>query len=1060
MSIQVTTAPGALVALGIGAGDVASIISLGQRIGNWWTGPSGDNNLLELLDEEASDILKRRGLMDVLAFNKRWRKQIRLLGNGVPLNLREEDIQDVLKDTDKLLEELPLFTSVMICIVAVLDHFVSRSVVQPLLYKILSALLDPTERGLEILRSQYISRLNAWRSTACIRGLSDAVERYKDDMLGQGHILPGYMPASDAPHIEAFVLWLLGSNTDSFETVSSDVAGVATCLCSLGIDVLSVEGGFFESNPRGSCHVIYSKDPILHDGATRALTSAAILKRNATMIVSLKHPPESISIFPITKKAQTFCRMAWEEGIKAAAAVAIGLRKFPDRSGEFLVVNVEEPLAQFTDIQYSIFDQGAEVERTSTGIMSLAESFGLVLNQELIEGLQNSLHRVSEDVLPWFIATTKGDARAMSDGFGISDPNMTDESKVDGFCILQSFFMGYYYDIFGRLVDTSTLVSQTVEGCWGFRSETFLRYMEMTKNELPSSNRTSHHLTMSRQQILPILARLFLGSDAQHSFVDDPRTGATRRSYMGIIGKRTLLINSLLGKCSSPSEIGGFTIIDVDVGGIPRDSQGLICPGVKSEFLESDIMGLERMRRSIQHNLCEKSTDEDVTFNIEPDWDGNPDTTLICARYKGRRITAMSPLISDRYFCLSYVPPRPHDMTQTSAERSRLEMAVEMTISDLIREDSKLLSSGDVEVPILFQALNRPYLRYCAASSYKDSPVVCFVATDSVRDTLQSALAWQNQPDFKVLCTGASGYVGGQLLHELTQAHPEYTTATLVRDANAAETIAKAYPRVRTVVGDLDDSALVEQEASQALVVLSYLIQISGASLLPVKDLSSPSFKPGEPSSDVWDDLDGVSSILDLIRSHDSRVVDNYILKIAKETPSIKIALVLPPIIYGKGQGPVKQRSVQIPALSKVAIERGHAVRAGRGLAAWSNVHVADLARLFTILAEKGAEGSEDENVWGEKGIYLPGVGELTWADISDRVAKAAKDQGLIDTLEVEELYKPEVDTALPAGSVFFGSNARSKPRRATEVLGWKPKETGLDEEIPRAVAEEAEARK
>ncbi|KAF5699489.1 nucleoside diphosphate sugar epimerase [Fusarium globosum] len=311
-----------------------------------------------------------------------------------------------------------------------------------------------------------------------------------------------------------------------------------------------------------------------------------------------------------------------------------------------------------------------------------------------------------------------------------------------------------------------------------------------------------------------------------------------------------------------------------------------------------------------------------------------------------------------------------------------------------------------------------------------------------------------------IFLTGASGYVGGQLLHELAQAHPEYTIATLVRDANAAETIAKAYPRVRTVVGDLDDSALVEQEASQALVVLSYLIQISGASLLPVKDLSSPSFKPGEPSSEVWDDLDGVSSILDLIRSHDSRVVDNYILKIAKETPSVKTALVLPPIIYGKGQGPVKQRSVQIPALSKVAIERGHAVRAGRGLAAWTNVHVADLARLFTILAEKGAGGSEDENVWGEKGIYLPGVGELTWADISDRVAKAAKDQGLIDTLDVEELYKPEVDTALPAGSVFFGSNARSKPRRATEVLGWEPKETGLHEEIPRAVAEEAEARK
>ncbi|KAF5672333.1 nucleoside diphosphate sugar epimerase [Fusarium heterosporum] len=334
-----------------------------------------------------------------------------------------------------------------------------------------------------------------------------------------------------------------------------------------------------------------------------------------------------------------------------------------------------------------------------------------------------------------------------------------------------------------------------------------------------------------------------------------------------------------------------------------------------------------------------------------------------------------------------------------------------------------------------------------------------------------------------IFLTGASGYAGGQLLHELAQSHPEYTIAALVRDANAAKTISQAYPKVRIVVGDLDDSELVEQEASKASVVLnvasnkhiaslqaihrglqkrqsdSYLIQISGASLLPVRDLASPSFKPGEPSDEVWDDLDGLSSLLDLIRTNDSRVVDNYIIKAAKETPSVKTALVLPPIIYGKGQGPVNQRSVQIPALSQVALERGHAVRAGRGLAAWTHVHVADLARLFTLLAEAGAKGNNDEKLWGENGVYLPGVAELTWADISDRVAKAAKDQGHIDTLEVEELYKPEVDSALPAGSVFFGSNARSKPRRATEVLGWQPRETGLDVEIPRVVAEEAENR-
>ncbi|KAF4995924.1 hypothetical protein FDECE_12653 [Fusarium decemcellulare] len=714
MSLQVTTAPGALVALGIGAGDVASIISLGRRMGNWWTGASGDTELLRLLDEDAHEILKRRGLLDILAFNKKWRKQIKLLGNGVPLNLKEEDIQNVLKDTEKLLEELPLFTAVMTCLVAVLDSFASRNVVQALLHRVLKALLNPTDNGLEILRSQYNARLNAWRSTACLRGFSDVVENYKSQLVRQGHILPGYMPASETPHMEQFILWLLGTNDSCFETVSSDVAGVAACLCVLGIDILQVEGGGFARTTRSHCNVLYSKEPFLHDSASRARASAALLNRNVMITVPLEDPSESTSIFPITAEARNMCRLAWKEGIRAAAVVAIGVRKSFNESARN--INLEEPMAQFTDIQYTIVDGGRPMERTSTQQMNLAKRFGLVLNQELLDGLKNSLHQISADLLSWFGDTTDGHRGSMFGGSGISDPDMTDGSKIVGFCVFQSFFMGYYYDLFGRLVDTSTLVSQTIEGSWGFRSENFLRYIQRVKSELPPGKNTARHITLSRQQVLPILARLFLGNDEHQSFIDDPEQGTTRRCYMGMVGKRTLLVNSLLGKCSSPREIGGFTIVDVDVGGIPRDSEGLICPGVRSDTLDSDFMDPERLNRLIQLNLPEKSPDEDVTFNIEPDWDGNPDTTLVCVRYKGRRVTAMSPLLADWEFCRCYVPLETGNEAPSATGRSRLDHAVEMNISDLIQDDSKLLGSGHPKIPVLFQALDRPCLRYAVTS--------------------------------------------------------------------------------------------------------------------------------------------------------------------------------------------------------------------------------------------------------------------------------------------------------------------------------------------------------
>ncbi|KAJ4215005.1 hypothetical protein NW759_010034 [Fusarium solani] len=70
MSIQVTTAPGALVALRLGVNNISILITLGGRVRNWWTAADGDKDFLSLLDEDASNILQRRELLDIPAFNK------------------------------------------------------------------------------------------------------------------------------------------------------------------------------------------------------------------------------------------------------------------------------------------------------------------------------------------------------------------------------------------------------------------------------------------------------------------------------------------------------------------------------------------------------------------------------------------------------------------------------------------------------------------------------------------------------------------------------------------------------------------------------------------------------------------------------------------------------------------------------------------------------------------------------------------------------------------------------------------------------------------------------
>lgn len=41
-------------------------------------------------------------------------------------------------------------------------------------------------------------------------------------------------------------------------------------------------------------------------------------------------------------------------------------------------------------------------------------------------------------------------------------------------------------------------------------------------------------------------------------------------------------------------------------------------------------------------------------------------------------------------------------------------------------------------------------------------------------------------------------------------------------------------------------------------------------------------------------------------------------------------------------------------------------------------------------------------------------------------------------------------------GSVMFGTNVRIESQRAAEYLGWTPQNEDLKQEIPRAVAQEA----
>lgn len=68
--------------------------------------------------------------------------------------------------------------------------------------------------------------------------------------------------------------------------------------------------------------------------------------------------------------------------------------------------------------------------------------------------------------------------------------------------------------------------------------------------------------------------------------------------------------------------------------------------------------------------------------------------------------------------------------------------------------------------------------------------------------------------------TGATGYIGGDALATLTQRHPEFTYSALVRSSEKADQVKAQYPNIRIVLGDLDNSQLLERESAAADIVL------------------------------------------------------------------------------------------------------------------------------------------------------------------------------------------------------------------------------------------------
>ena len=421
------------------------------------------------------------------------------------------------------------------------------------------------------------------------------------------------------------------------------------------------------------------------------------------------------------------------------------------KTGQHVLVNVSVSYpgqAHHSDIHHDFVTKSSHLQvnrRFEPGILRIAEAIGIFISSEILERLSSCLGRESEQTLRVL-------HEILSRKMYQTEPTELQDPKIlEAFTVCQAFAMGYFYEVFLKFVDSSMLQMKTVSGKWGYQSATFMsaicHIIRMWHGpDVPHGGKQKETITVSRKEVLSILTCLCADHDGllQDKILQDANWGPyVGDDCIGYVGKRILLINSLLKSPTSISGIGGFTILDVDAGGIPRDAEGCVVPSIPTGLRTWEDTHPPRVNEHIDLS----GPPEDFTRHIEPDWDGVPERLLLCIRYKGRRIGSLNPRKADFVFCRTWSRIEQIDGTkdrtiaddETILERP-LGPAYECGLDDFIFSDRLVTPGrGDTDIPVIVQSKNSPCMRYAVAAWYSDHCKVAPLNT-SIREAVRNAL--------------------------------------------------------------------------------------------------------------------------------------------------------------------------------------------------------------------------------------------------------------------------------------------------------------------------------
>ena len=285
----------------------------------------------------------------------------------------------------------------------------------------------------------------------------------------------------------------------------------------------------------------------------------------------------------------------------------------------------------------------------------------------------------------------------------------------------------------------------------------------------------------------------------------------------------------------------------------------------------------------------------------------------------------------------------------------------------------------------------------------------------------------------KVFVTGASGFVGSEVVRELIRAG--HQVLGLARSEESAQAIRNAGAEV--LIGDLEDLSALKKGASEAdgIIHTGFIHdftnyaksnEVERIAINAMGEVLIGTTKPMVVTAGIL----GLPHINGMVTEESKlqiplRTSEPTALALAEKGVHTSVVR-LAPSTHDKGDKGF------MPFIIQQARTHGVAGYPGEGTNRWPGVHRKDAAKLFRLALEKGALGALYNGI-DDTGIKLKKIAEL----ISEKL-----------NLPTKSLSEEETKEHFQWMSHFITFDSPATNLKTQETLGWKPTEIGLLEDL------------